>query len=331
MGLWQWIRDRFRGSPRRPARPLDAERSGLVAALDPRPFGVNSHTAAPEMMTTLINGGISWHRIDVDWDLIERERGQPDWRGLDATVAAAEGRCSLLASIAYTPAWATGSNPNAPRNSYRGRIPHDPAVFLAFVDRFLEHYAGTFAAASIWNEPNQEGFFQGTRQDYVAKLLRPGLEQLARRAPGIVRCGPDISSSPPKKPYDWLRDALRGAGDLIDVVTYHVYDPPSPPGRVQEVEKIRKLIADEGLGDRQLWITETGWRRGEVTPQTQENHLAAMMEATLARSAWWQKTFWFDSHGKDEGLLGPDGSPDWNQPFPVFHRYASIIRDARRA
>lgn len=68
-----------------------------------------------------------------------------------------------------------------------------------------------------------------------------------------------------------------------------------------------------------------------MTAEEQAAHLAGMMEAMAVRRQWWTKTFWYDSHRRDEGLLGPDGEANRGQPFPVFHRYAAVIQDVDRA
>lgn len=310
-------------------RPLPPERGSLVRALDPSPFGVNCHVAAPAMMHRLAGGGIRWFRIDLDWDRIEKREGELDWASLDVAIDALRSHdAALLGSIAYTPAWASGADPGLPDDRRRGLLPRDPERYLAFVDAVLDRYPDTFSALSIWNEPNQEKYFRGTRPEYLQKILRPGLERLRDRAPHIVRCGPDLSSSPPKRPLEWLSAALDAAGDLIDVVTHHQYDGGERVDRrADSIAEVRRLVDGKGLTDRPLWITETGWKRGEVTDVQQADRLQQMLVAMAGRKTW-SKTFWFDSHGPGEGLLGPDGTPEFNQPFPVFDRYARVIADA---
>jgi hypothetical protein len=297
--------------------------------MEASPFGVNAHVASPEMMRTLVQGGIRWFRLDIDWDVVEAREGAPNWAALDVAIDELRGHhAALLGSIAYTPAWASGADPQAPPARRRGLMPRDPGRYRAFVDAVLERYGNSFHALSIWNEPNQEVFFRGTRAQYLTEIWRPGLERLRDRAPHIVRCGPDLSSSPPKKPLDWLAAALDAAGDLLDVVTHHQYDGGERvERRADAIGEIRSLVDRKGLADRPLWITETGWKRGEVAADQQGDRLHGMLAAMSARKTW-SKTFWFDAQGPGEGLLGTDGTPEFNQPFPVFERYAQVIADA---
>lgn len=310
-------------------RLLPADRATLVHGLDGSPFGVNCHVAAPVMMHRLAGGGIRWFRVDLDWDRIEEREGEPRWAEVDAAVDALRAHgASLLGSIAYTPAWASGARPTDPRDRRQGLMPRDPARYLAFVEAVAERYRGSFSAFSIWNEPNQPVYFRGTRAQYLDQILRPGLARLREVAPSVARCGPDLSSSPPKRPLEWLGAALDAAGDLLDVVTHHQYDGDERVDRrADAIAEVRRLLDRKGLSDRPLWITETGWKRGEVSADAQADRLQQMLSAMAARKTW-SKTFWFDSHGPGEGLLGPDGAPDFNQPFPVFDRYAQVIADA---
>ena len=46
--------------------------------------------------------------------------------------------------------------------------------------------------------------------------------------------------------------------------------------------------------------------------------------AAMAARPFWTKTFWYDSHGADFGLVGPDGAPDRGVPRAAFHAYAAV-------
>jgi polysaccharide biosynthesis protein PslG len=329
--LLDLLTGRDRPQPPSSPRPLDADRASLVARSRDGAFGVNAHNARPEMMRTLYQGGIRWFRLDVDWDLIEPVQGERDWAALDTSVAELRAQnAHLLGSVAYTPAWASGANPAAPRERRQGLMPRDPNLFLGFLETVIDRYGGAFAAMAVWNEPNQEKYFGGSRPDYLKRILRPGLELLRDRAPHILRCGPDLSSSPPKKPQEWMEGVLDEAGGLMDVITHHQYDGGERVDRrVRAIEELHALVTRKGFGDRDLWVTETGWKRGEVSDREQADALAGIMRAMVTRP-WWTKTFWFDSHGSGEGLLGTDNAPDAGQPYPVFDRYVQVIAEVER-
>jgi hypothetical protein len=289
-----------------------------IEALDPSPYGVNSHIARDELLAELARIGVRWHRIDVDWDLIERAEGEYDWRELDRVVVAAQTLgLSLLASIAYTPGWASGTG-------NRASPPRDPSKYHGFVRTVAQRYRNQVQSIGIWNEPNLRQFFAGTRTQYLNDILVPGLRAV-RETPEIVTAGPDLSSAG-NALNDWLAPILDAAGSLFDVIAHHQYDgQDTVAGRVAEIERLHDFLVARGYGDRRLWITEIGWER--VTPQQQAQHLRGVIRAMRARS-WWNKTFWYDSHGPGWGLFEADTSPNPGAPKPAFEAYREVIAES---
>jgi polysaccharide biosynthesis protein PslG len=309
-------------TPRTP-RLRAADRVALVESLDQSPFGLNSHNAPPVYLERFADIGIRWHRIDIEWNLVERQKNNFDWGALDAVVSAATSRnLSLIGLIAYSPAWAVGGDAaNEPEERRRARMPVNPSDYLDFIDAVLSRYEKNFRVLSIWNEPNLDQFFRGTQNEYIDRLLVPALNRIREKAPSIVLAGPDLSSS--GNPLTALGRILDSAGDLFDVITHHQYDGgDTPRGRATEIEKLRRFIVARGYGDRPIWITETGW---QATPDRQASLLTAMMAEMAQRSKWWTKTFWYDSHGGGWGILADDGTPR-GDPRPAFNAYAEVIR-----
>src|SRR6185295_2271833 len=195
--------------------------SPRVQALSASPFGVNSHGTV-ELLERLAAIGIQWYRIDVDWDVIEAEPGRPRWNDLEAVVVEANRLgISLLACIAYTPAWARA------RPGTRATPPRDVEAFASFVTQFATLYRGRVACASIWNEPDLDQFWSGTDAEYLA-LEQAGLRALRVAAPEMVRCGPDLSKWSEQNGAFLARilaatDADAG-GPLLDVITHHQYE-----------------------------------------------------------------------------------------------------------
>jgi hypothetical protein len=308
-----------------------AKMSARVDGLSPSPFGVNSHQTV-ELLERLASIGIQWFRFDVNWDEIEREQGRPRWNDVEALVEeAARLRISLLASIAYTPAWARSD-----RNGTRASPPRDVDAFASFVTQFATQYRGRVACASIWNEPDLEQFWKGSQDQYLA-VLQAGLRALRMGAPEMVRCGPDLAKWSDKN-GDFLARILAATdadpgGPLLDVITHHQYESDnSVPGRVKKIESLRSLLARKDPHRRPLWITETGLDTGKGTPAAIGRYLQDLMRAMLDRSAWWKKTFWYDSHGtvadnprERWGLLGPQGASDYGRPMPAFDAYQATI------
>jgi len=168
---------------------------GLLDALDPSPFGVNIH-AADELLPVFTGIGIRWFRIDANWNEMEPEQGRFDWSPTDRMLdAAEEAGASVLASVAYTPSWASAEARRAGLTEavWPSLPPADPETFVRFVQAFTERYATRLGAISIWNEPDHEKFWRGSPEDHAA-LLVPALRQVRATAPDLVTCGPDLST-----------------------------------------------------------------------------------------------------------------------------------------
>ena len=89
--------------------------SDQLGNLDPSPFGMCSHLAHTRYYDMFAEAGIAWQRIDIDWYRIETAQGEYDWREVDRVLDHAERLgLSSMASIGYSPRWASGS---------RGRLP----------------------------------------------------------------------------------------------------------------------------------------------------------------------------------------------------------------
>jgi hypothetical protein len=152
-------------------------------------------------------------------------------------------------------------------------------------------------------------------------------------SPGVVRVGPDLSSSPSGgDPLGrWLEPALESAGELLDVVTHHQYDGhDTVAGRAEALDRLHDFL--EKRGARQpVWLTEIGWDTGGGVPADVQATLLRGTFAEMGKRAWWSKTFWYDSHGPGWGLFEPDASSRRGEPRPAFREYANVIRAAAPA
>ena len=321
---------------------------GKIEILDPSPFGVNLHNA-DELLPLFAGIGIRWFRVDVDWDAIETEPGRLGWFQTDRIVdTAEENGVSLLMSVAYTPTWASAPDRQSgvPPDRKRTLPPRDPELFVRFVHLVLERYGTRVQAVSVWNEPNFEQFWTGSLDEYLI-LLTSALREVRLTAPAMVTCGPDFSGwskgswldfLSPKREREWMRRVLAATGcktdsPMLDVITHHQYGGgDQPAGRIAIIEDLLQFLKENCRTVPPVWITETGFATDKVSLDAQGQHLRTTMEGMAARSSWWHKTFWYDSHGRqgraEWGLLGPDGSSDAREPRTAFHTYATAIRDA---
>ncbi|MHB8872263.1 MAG: fascin domain-containing protein [Myxococcaceae bacterium] len=303
-----------------PTSELEASLSAArVAALDDSPYGVNSHGGPADMLETFAGIGLRWHRVDAEWPQIEKQEGVFDW-SLQDTIIESKERLGLhlMGTLSYTPGWASGGSDPA-------LAPRVPGKFVNFVREFTRRYRGKFGCLGVWNEPNLRQFWKGTKSQYINDILVPSLKAIREEAPEQALCGPDLSSSGDER-NDWLKPILASeAGALFDIIAHHQYDgSDTVSGRVSEVEKLRAFLQQRGQGNKPVWITETGWgTQGQAAAM-----LPGWMAAMGQRSAWWTKTFWYDSHGGEYGLLGPDGSPERVEKRASFYKYQDVIAAA---
>lgn len=264
------------------------------------PFGLNAHAASNAMLEQFSDIGIGWFRVDAEWVQNEPVEGTYDWTNTDRVVATIKARGGFVnLVVSYTPEWASGTtNPAA--------MPQDPTKFVRYVRAVAERYRTIADCIGIWNEPNLQQFFAGTKTQYLNDILVPALTAVKEVAPELPTCGPDLSSSGNER-ADWMGPILDNAGPLLDIITHHQYDGnDTPAGRVSEIQKMRDFIVERGYGSKPFWITEIGWDSPRFTRLQQAVFLAEIM-AEMKTRPWWRKTFWYDSHGVGWGILDGEG------------------------
>lgn len=133
-------------------------------------------------------------------------------------------------------------------------------------------------AVQIGNEPNLAFEWEGRTPDarqFAAGLCR-AYHVFKETAPDIVVVAAGLASTittPDRKAItdlDFAQEMLNyGAGDCFDAWGYHPYgynQPPEvDPGQYELVfrrtERMYQLLWNNGIRDRQIWITEFGWVR----------------------------------------------------------------------
>ena len=74
----------------------------------------------------------------------------------------------------------------------------------------------------LWNEPNLDVFWEGTPQQYVDLILKPGAAAVHAACAGCKTLAPDVATVGGK--YDvWMQTTLTQAKDVIDIVSGHDY------------------------------------------------------------------------------------------------------------
>jgi len=303
-------------------------------------FGVNAHIPVDAVADRIEDAGIEWVRIDFLWALVEPERDVYDWSIYDELVDRLSSRgLRIYAGLGATPAWATSGTELI-------GVPDDPDQWRELCYLAANRYAGRIEAWGLWNEPNQDHFWEGTRQQYIDVILLPGADAIALADPWALVCGPDLAHLSSSHWKDWMRDVISAARDVLDVVTHHAY--PSD-GRASEVTgilvdgdpypfgdpSVKEVLQDEEWWPRPFWLTETGLESDRWGQATQadfvDDLLTTWFSPTRGSRDWVDRVFFYeitDGRAPSQysfGLLA--GPPDYD-PKPSYTAYADFIAAA---
>ncbi|AFM16088.1 beta-galactosidase [Mycolicibacterium chubuense NBB4] len=236
--------------------------------------------------------GVTWVRVDVDWSVIETERGQPDWSAPDLLIdEAASHQMKVLAVLAFSPAWASAGGHSA--DASHAQRPSRLSDYAAFARTAASRYAPRGVHSwEIWNEPNTAKFWPPSPDageygrlfraaadairgvDAHATLLIGGL------SPQYEVPGSDVA---PASYLEQLYDD--GAAQLADGLAVHPYTFPSLPmdsfqrttGGFRDLPELHAMMEKRGDGRKKLWITEFGAPTGTGPSAVTEQYQAAIL------------------------------------------------------
>jgi len=274
----------------------------------------------------LQNLGAKWIRSGWDWDLIEGpgdDQYDPGYLGLmDNWVVGMNAiGVNILYGFSYTPAWARpgGTGNNTP--------PTNPAKYTEFITFMVNRYKNSIKYWGFWNEPNIDGFWNGTDDNYVHNFLIPGIAAVKAADPTAKTVVGELASC--CNEVSLLQTFLteintHGEKGLVDVVSVHGYGyGDTASGRIAHLDSLHNTIVSAGYGDKEFWCTETSWVSGS-NEANQANQIVSFMQGMDSRP-WWKKTFYFTmSEGiwDDCGLIHPDQSPKLS-----YSQYQALIAD----
>jgi hypothetical protein len=217
---------------------------------------------------TMRAAGVGTWRVELAWDLIERERGRLDWAATDRKVlAAAANGIDVLGLLVRAPTWANGNglDPFAPPRSgllggfaQAAALRYGPSGSLwrehpEVPRRPIRHW-------QAWNEPNIRNYLRA--QDWprvYGRLLREVDAGVARsdRGARIVLAG--LAN------FSWrdMATLLRRGGRLpFDIAAVHPFSGrPSKSLRITQLN--RRALDAAGRRRTPLWLTELTWSSGK--------------------------------------------------------------------
>ena len=243
----------------------EARRLGLNTTL--RTFG--------EEIKSIQELGVKSIRMPLQWQFIKIRPGEYDWNTIDRLLKTAqEKQIEILFNIRTIFQEETKKH-SRQRGAIKIKSPAvDKKEWLHFVEALASRYRGQGVNYEIENEVNGEAFWKGTLDDYL-ELLKTGYDVIkkadpkAKVLPSAIRCGItekvqlEGGLGEAWKWHDnWLQPIL--STKKFDVVNIHNYYFPSDimaNGLTfrSYLDHIHEIIKKSGLGDRPLWITETGY------------------------------------------------------------------------
>lgn len=202
---------------------------GLPRSIVPRGLGVNVHfnpaTTTDVQIKPLADAGFRFVRVDLPWDVIERQKGLYDFSNYEHLLAALAARdIRALCILAYNnPLYETTTSP-------AGTVvgPHTDEVRQAFA-RFAAAAAAQFTDSGIiweiWNEPNLPRFWQPepNPDDYMA-LAKGAIAAMRQVDPQATIVAPALTGLEPQyqPAWDYLERCFAlGLPALVDAISVH--------------------------------------------------------------------------------------------------------------
>lgn len=288
-------------------------------------FGMHIHRAATTTAWPSVPFG-SWRLWDAHaaWPNVEPQPGKWDFTNIDKYLALAEEHhVEVDLPLGLTPHWAS-ARPDE-KSAYGPGLAAEPQRMEdwdTYVRTVAQHCKGRVAAYEIWNEPNFNIFWSGTTDQLV---------EMTRRARAIIKSidpGALLVSPSPTKDVQgliWLNDFLnKGGGSYVDVIGYHLYSR-TPELMAGLAVQVRQVMKEHGVGDLQLWNTETGWAKPKPfpSPELAAGYLARTYLLNWAAGV--QRLFWYawDNHNF---VSIETTEPDERTPTPAGLAYGVVYR-----
>ena len=186
----------------------------------------------------------------------------------------------------------------------------------------------------VWNEPVPYAYWMGPMES-VVKLHEVTYQAIKRAQPEARVLGP----CPYTFLWEFLDDFFRlGGGKWIDDVVVHAYDTQPPDVNLSKnLRRLREVMARNGLGDRDVYVTEMGYSTPQVTEQEQARYLVRSFVYALServRVLVWHMLWDWSGTLDPENYIGDAGFAIVRferSPRPAYVAYAVMTRLLERA
>lgn len=305
-----------------------------VEALESRQLGLNTTLRNfGEDLKYVQQLGIGAIRVPLQWQLVRIRPGEYDWSTIDRLLKSAQIKQIKILFNICTAFWEETKKHNRQRGTTRIKSsPVELKEWVHFVEALANRYRGQGVNYEIENEVNGEAFWKGTLENYL-ELLQAGYDAIKRAdpeakvLPSAMGCGivrnvqlSEARSDAWKWHDNWLQPIL--ATKKYDVVNVHNYYFPSDieaNGLTfrSYLEHIHGLMKKWGLGERPIWITETGYisipaeakgRTDNGSPEKQAKWLTEAYQQAFEFGV--ERIYWLLLFDRKEPYFGSMGLAD---------------------
>jgi hypothetical protein len=285
----------------------------------PDSLGVNIHflDPLPGEMEMLAASGVKWVRMDMYWEVIEKEKGVYDFSAYDRLVSELDkhGLQALFILVYGNPLYDGNLSP---------RTDETRKAFARWATTAAQRYRGKGFLWEIWNEPNNDRFWKPKpkAKDYALLALETS-RTIRQEVPGEEIIGPATS----RFPFSFLETCFK-AGLLeywsgVSVHPYRLWNQPETA--TKGYRQLRKLIEKYAPKGKHVPILSGEWGYSSwflgLNEKRQAKFLTRMWLVNMANGI--PLSIWYDwrndgikrSYDHNFGLVRNTFFPDRNPPF----------------
>lgn len=276
----------------------------------PDGLGVNIHFTDPRPgeMKMMAEAGVTWVRMDYDWNQVEFEKGKYRFDAYDRLMAALKPhgiRPIFILDYVH-------------RFYDEAQSPHSDeaiAAFAAFAAASAKHFEGRGVVWEMYNEPNILPFWRPKPnvRDYIRLATAVGVA-IRKAAPKEAYVGPATSGID----YGFLGACFEaGLLKYWDAVSVHPYRPMPPETAAGDYSRLRAMIARHAPRGKRIPIISGEWGyssvAGSVNPDVQARFLARQWLINVSSGV--PLSIWYDWH---------DDGPDPKEPE---HHFGTVLNE----
>ncbi len=271
-------------------------------------------------------------RVGSEWSAIQPQRSEWHWEAMDHLVEkAASLGMEIQVLLAFTPRWAAPASAQASSDwlDWNRAMP-DTAAWREFVSTYAARYRGRVHLWETWNEPDLEGFWRGSTEDYIT-LLTIARDELRKSDPAnVVMSGGfgTLQDHPSrKKNPDLQLRTMAALGPTLDVHAIHEHGPFDRFAQVVD-ERYAALRRSLPKPVPPILFNETA---DYSTPGTEKTQAATLVKkATFAQARGAIGYLWYDL--RNDGDDPADAEHNFGlltqamEPKPAYAAFNTMAR-----